>query len=154
MVFTNHYIDAAAQLLAAQVTGLGAGLDLTIALFTNDITPDPTTQFDDLVLATAPGIAEKAGVAGAAKLVWDKTAGVWGFSVTEGAPGFTFILSAPQAPAIIAYGYAVIDGASGALIAAQKFETPAEFARVGDYVEVSSIVGWLAAPFIGDLPRG
>lgn len=152
MLFTNTFIDAAAVTLAAELAQLGAGADLSIGLFSNDITPDPALIYTDLVPITTNGIGPKAMGAGVAIRVWDVNLGVWGFQLREPAGGLNFVTtSAPTTP-ITAYGWFLYNSDTEILLATGRFQEPKVFTIIGDFAEISAIVGWLAAPFIGDLP--
>jgi len=150
MHFTNKFIDATALQLAAMPDYLGSGISLTLGLIESDFVPDADLKIDDIIICTVPQLSEKAAALGATKLVWDATSGVWGYQLNEPAGGFNWTLTADLAEPKTIYGYSLQNADTSELFATFKFAEPVVFSKVGDHKELSSIIGWLGAPFIGD----
>jgi len=152
MIFTNLFITDTASSIAEDADYFAAGADLSIALVENDFTPDPSLEIADVALLSSNGITPKALGAGAAHKIWDDVWGVWGFAINEPAGGLLFQLTSIPDPVITAYGWALYNSDTQALIATARFDEPIVLTTIGQYVEISAIVGWLQAPFIGDKP--
>lgn len=152
MIFTDAYINLAAMDMSTQAYGLGGGISLSIGLFKNDIQPDAALQIGDIDPITGDGLSLKPMAAGNATLVWDDGIGVWGFKLQEPIGGLNFICASAPAEPPTAYGWFLTNTGDDTLIATGRFPEPITFTKPGDFAEVSAIVGWLAAPYIGDLP--
>lgn len=151
MLFSNDYIQGMANVLAQEPNTLGAGTTLRMGLFLNDITPSPETDFADLDIATTNGLAAVACATGVATLVWKPDTGVYGFLLNEPAGGFNWVATGVDDPAQVVYGAALWNTDGGdVLIASARFTDPITINVVGQFIGLSAIPGYLAAPFIGD----
>jgi len=148
---TNFAIDAGALAVATEASAWGANSDLGLYLVSIPFTPDPNLQDGDLSYLGLDGLAHKVGAASTPTMAWNSEMGVWGINVPfTGGNVFTYTGSGD--PDTIAYGWAIKNNDTDALVVTGTFDEPIVFDHMGVQAHVPEVNAWFAAPFIGNLP--
>lgn len=137
------FINRIAALINADTSWLASPDNMKMALVAAPFVPAPTLVAGDLTLATFDGSGPPNVPAGAQNLILDSVTGSWGVSLKEPTGGFIWICStAPLVPETI-YGYALLDS-DLELIASALLDEPVVISAVGNYVQISSVFGFLS----------
>lgn len=146
MILTQAYAVLVQEaIIAAAAFNPAAGSEFKLALTTNEFTPDPTLTIADLDLAAEAGIAPKVLPAGQTLYAVMDENGRLGFYMNEPAGGFNFVCDElPEAP-ITVTGWALCNNALTTLIASDRLETTKVIQKVGEFVNLSALFGFLPA---------
>lgn len=113
-----------------------AGDEPKIMLFKNNLTPNRTTVFADLVEADFTGYARKACGAGAASGLKNPVTGCWEIRPKEPLGGFEFNTTGTGELPQTIYGYALVASDEDVIFAIGTFETPILLNEVLQVIDV------------------
>ncbi len=120
-----------------------ADAEMDLALVISPFSATPSTMRSDLTLATFTGSAPKVvPISTTDAVIYSTANGQWGIRMIEPAGGFTFVCSeAPAFPETV-YGYALLNSSDDVLFSG-LLPTPIEVNSVGNFVELSGVLGYL-----------
>lgn len=148
LVPTEAFNRRIADLIAKDGSGAGLNGDPTnVRLTTNEFSPSPTLVVGGLEFAAFVGSDQISIGTGEQLVVRKPDDSAWGVGGRAATALYWVCSEAPAVPEVIT-GYAIIDS-NEELIMACRFSDPITIRRIGDYVSVTPIFGFLSPqPFL------
>lgn len=146
MLVVNAYVKKIAQGIAALVDPFhpAPGSENYVILFKNNVVIGPDTVMADLTEPTFDDYTAIACAAGAAAAAVDPISNAWEIRPPEPNGGFSWIVGGDTDLPQTIYGWALVNHAKTALIAAENFAAPLQLTAQDQVVDVPQPIGRLA----------
>jgi len=152
MIPTNMFLTVLNQMVQASNALWGeSDPNAQIVLIASSFVPSPSLVRDDLTLATFTGSTPKDIPFGSQVLILDNESGRMGLMLKEPVGGFNWTCSAvPSSPETI-YGWGIYSTNDDSVWFTELLPVPVTVSNIGNVVEVTAILGWLAEEAYGNL---
>jgi len=150
MIPTRTTLQAINGAMIANTNLFGDDPGHNLILIQNSFVPSPDVQLSDLTEATFPGyVAVEIPVLPQLEIL-DNESGRFGILLKEPVGGYKYICNAPTEPSQTIYGWAIVDG-DGGLWFTELLPEPVVITDLGNFVELSAVVGYLRMDAYGNL---
>jgi len=124
-----------------------------VILVISSFVPGPDLQLTDLTEATFPGYSEITVPAPPQLAILDNDTGRFGAVLKEPVGGYKWVCTAAPDPSQVVYGWALADS-DGNLWFTELLPEPITISDVGNFVELTAVVGYLSLEAYGNIDGG